>query len=140
MDSNNYFALLQEYFLLITSLFSHAMLYNMNHESIINWAEAERIAGSREAAQTFLTLYMKELPISWEAIHSAFNDDNHQMLQDELHKLLGATRYCSLPELQMMIESFDSDLKAGKHDATKRHIHSLQQAIDTLEKAYHEQR
>lgn len=124
---------------LITYSINHDMIPKMKHPIIIDKAEAERIAGSREAADTFLGMYMKELPISWKAINDAFQANNLSLLQDELHKLLGATRYCGLPNMQTTVQHFEDDLKAGKHNMIEQHIKSLKTAINQLEKAYHEQ-
>jgi len=82
--------------------------------SIVDWELSLRLANNKpDLAKELLTILKETLPDDQVSINSAFNSEDTDLLQQQVHSLKGAVRYCGVPGLQDAVEQFSIALKAG---------------------------
>ena len=91
--------------------------------SVIDWPEAERLAGGRRSlAEQLISTLIDDIPLARTQLVNASNEHDTQAWHRAVHRLLGACRYTGVPALRAALEAALA-LPSGSWDA------SLQQRI-----------
>lgn len=81
---------------------------------IVDWESGLKLANNkRELAQELLAILKDTLPEDQLAINNAFNAEKAQLLQQHVHRLKGAVKYCGVPGIQEAVGQFEITLKTG---------------------------
>ena len=87
---------------------------------VIDWPEAERLAGGRRSlAEQLISTLIADIPLAREQLMNAASEQDTQAWQRAVHRLLGACRYTGVPALRVVLEaalvlpngSFDAGLQ-----------------------------
>jgi CheY-like chemotaxis protein/HPt (histidine-containing phosphotransfer) domain-containing protein len=80
----------------------------------VDWELCLRLANNKpDLAQELLAILRETLPDDQMSINNAVNTENTDLLQQHVHGLKGAIKYCGVPGLHEAVEQFDVALKAG---------------------------
>ncbi|MFK7160401.1 response regulator [Marinospirillum sp. MEB164] len=85
-------------------------------------------AGRPELADELLELLVDSLGASRAQLKAAFAEQEPEKMQEAVHRLHGATRYCGVPDLAQITEALETQIKSGH----------LQLAQSNLEQLLHE--
>ncbi|WP_156873842.1 ATP-binding protein [Perlucidibaca piscinae] len=73
---------------------------------VVDWDMAtQRAGGRRDLAEELLQELLKDLPACLQRMRQAISSQNASAWKDEVHRLLGACRYCGVPELHQALEA-----------------------------------
>ncbi len=88
-------------------------------DALVDWNEGRKLAnGKPELAETLLRTLIDDLPATRHRIVEAVNSQNTNAWQQELHRLLGACRYCGVPALRQRLEQLMAQRPTSTLDAT----------------------
>jgi len=97
--------------------------------SIINLVESEKITGSQSLAKELLQIFLASLPKDIITIKDALEKKDIKMLSEAIHRLRGAVRYVSVPELSEILEQIHLEMKSVEND-------NIQQLSTQFEKLF----
>ena len=73
---------------------------------MIDWPEAERLAGGRRTlAEQLIKTLMDDIPLARAQLINASNTEDTQAWHRAVHRLLGACRYTGVPALRAALEA-----------------------------------
>lgn len=99
----------------------------------VDWDLALSKANHNEAiAQEMLQEFSKQLPESLIAIEQACRIQNWEVMQQQVHRLHGASCYTGVPKLQQLCAEIETELKEGFVDEAHRKFPELKTAIESL--------
>jgi len=74
--------------------------------SVIDWREAERLAGGRRSlAEQLIHTLLDDIPVARQQLLEASRNDDAQAWHRAVHRLLGACRYTGVPPLRAVLET-----------------------------------
>jgi len=74
-------------------------------QALVDWQEGRKLAnGKPELAEMLLRTLLDDLPQTRQRLQSAYSQQDTVSWQQELHRLLGACRYCGVPALRDRVE------------------------------------
>ena len=76
-------------------------------------------------AKDMMEMLLGTLNKEIEAIREAWEMEEMTRLQELVHKLHGATKYCGVPVLRKRLDQFESDLKQSNSDGYPQHMRGL---------------
>jgi two-component system sensor histidine kinase BarA len=95
-------------------------------QALVDWQEGRKLAnGKPELAEMLLRTLLDDLPQTRQRLQSACNQQNMASWQQELHRLLGACRYCGVPALRACLE-------LAMNDTSFKHAAQVSDEIDAL--------
>lgn len=95
-------------------------------QALVDWQEGRKLAnGKPELAEMLLRTLLDDLPQTQLRLQSAYNRQHVDSWQQELHRLLGACRYCGVPALRARLELAMSDTSFNHATAVLAEIDSL---------------
>ncbi|WP_165767342.1 response regulator [Parendozoicomonas haliclonae] len=101
--------------------------------SPVDMEEGITLAGGRKAlAEELLSMILETLPENRESIAALHQQEHFVELQEVIHKLHGAARYCGVPDLRDACRESEILLKKKKLSELEDSIHVLNQEIDRL--------
>lgn len=77
-------------------------------------------------------LLIKELPETLGVLQKSVFNKNYETLKYELHKLKGALCYCSLPDVEKLVNEFELALKNKQYNKFSSLLSLLQNYIITV--------
>lgn len=81
-------------------------------QPLIDWDTTIKLAGNnRQDAEEFLMLFAKELSDELTQLKKSFEMNDFKKMKDQLHRLLGAMSYCSVPRLHDASKNLNQELK-----------------------------
>ena len=87
-----------------------------NLDGIIDWKLAKKLAnGQMEIAKELFDLLLETLPEHREKLDHAFQKNDLYGLQQEAHKLHGATCYCGTPRLKEAAKELETAAKNNQN-------------------------
>lgn len=91
------------------------------------------IGGSEDSAREMITEFIAALPDDWEAIKSAYDNNNMQELRDQVHRLNGVSNYVGVPHIKTSCKELESAIekKSSKPKITKLYK-NLVTAVDDV--------
>lgn len=99
----------------------------MENEKPIDWALALKLANNKpELAKEMLTFFVADLPQFQHSINQTYANANYEELQQQVHKLHGASCYCGAPRIKSMASELETALK--RHN--KKIVGQLVNALD----------
>jgi two-component system sensor histidine kinase BarA len=102
---------------------------------ILDQHEALRLAGGKpELASDLLAMLLGSLDEEQQAIARARTSNNAVELAERVHRLLGATRYCGVPQLRTICQHCENLLRQDNAPAGPA-LDQLDQAINRLRQA-----
>lgn len=102
-------------------------------DRIVDWELGCRLAhGNRQLAEEMMNLLVTTLPRDAAAIVAAWDARDMPRLQDAVHRLNGAIRYCGVPRLHTAVEALESAIKTGETHATADAMKRFTQATEDL--------
>ncbi len=100
---------------------------------VIDWPEAERLAGGRRSlAEQLISTLIDDIPLAREQLANAGTAQDAQAWHRAIHRLLGACRYTGVPALRAALEAALA-LPAGSVDAGlhQRILHEMDALIQS---------
>ena len=99
---------------------------------ILDHHEALRLAGGKaDLANDLLSMLLDTLEAEQKAIRAARSNGNPEQLAEQIHRLLGATRYCGVPQLRAACQHCENLLRQDAAQAGPA-LDLLDQAISRL--------
>ena len=92
----------------------------------------ERAAGNEELAKELFDMLLKELPVYRSELQLCLADKNLTRMQEQIHKLNGATTYTGVPALKAATNDFETKLKRGETEDIKALVKGMLQEIDQV--------
>lgn len=110
----------------------------------IDWQLSLTLANNRsDLAQELLDLLVKDLPNTQQQINQSFAQANYDKLQQQVHKLHGATCYCGVPRLKQLAKSLEQKLQKQETqlipDLMQQLNHEIQQIITIFSNEQYQQ-
>ncbi|WP_028115972.1 two-component sensor histidine kinase BarA [Ferrimonas senticii] len=107
---------------------------NQGLSDVIDWPLALTQAGGNEAlAKEMLSLLVDSLPETRQGLDQAMAINDNAALQQQIHKLHGATCYSGVPALQKLCAQLESSLKQGQTMAElEPELLELQDQLDQI--------
>lgn len=101
--------------------------------TVIDWAEAERLAGGRRSlAETLITTLIEDIPVAREQLLQASRNHDAMAWHRAVHRFLGACRYTGVPCLRAALEAAlalpDEQWDAGLHQRILDEMDALMRA------------
>lgn len=94
-------------------------LSNMQHASAINWNLSLKLAaGNKTLAKDLLLMLISSLKDEQDTINDHFKNQDYTSLRDVVHRLYGASCYCGVPRLTVILQQLEHEL----HEFTERNI------------------
>ena len=87
---------------------------------------------SNQLANEIIQLLIKELPAFKHSIQQSLVEKNFPALLHHVHKLHGAVSYCDLPDIKVVAQSLERDLKSNRHDEIDVKVGKLCDKLDEL--------
>lgn len=99
----------------------------------VSVSESIRLAaGKTDLAEELFSMLLEQLPDDFANIERLWQENNLESLQDCVHKLHGATRYCGVPELRAAANRLETALKCSAPD-TELQKNQLIAAMERLQ-------
>jgi two-component system sensor histidine kinase BarA len=107
------------------------VLPKSNH---IDWALAKKRAGGKaDLAVDMLNMLLDSLPEARDAIQQATDDEEHDAILKQVHKLHGACCYTGVPKLKNLAELVETTIKkTGSADDVMPELYELLDEMDNL--------
>lgn len=104
----------------------------MDHQ-IIDLDLAIQLAGNnRQIASELFALLVKNLPLDYENIKTAYQKQQLTDLLNYLHKLHGALKYCGTPKLRETTIAFEKAVKTQSIDALPVRLKQFEEAVNEV--------
>lgn len=101
---------------------------------VVDWELAYQLAGGKkELAEEMLNLLLSSMPDDLAQIKSAYDSHNLVSLQDAVHRLHGAIRYCGVPGLHSLVKNLETMIKQNKWDRLDDAMNQLYREVSSLQ-------
>lgn len=111
--------------------------YNITTLDDIDWQLAlSRANKNEEIANDILREFTQQLPDSLAEIEQACRLQHWQTMQQQVHRLHGASCYTGVPKLQQLCAEIETELKEGQPEEARRKFPELKSAIENLLSQY----
>lgn len=95
-------------------------------QALVDWQEGRRLAnGKLELAEMLLRTLIDDLTPARQRLQTAYEQNNLASWQQELHRLIGACRYCGVPALRSRLEQAMTDNRVDQANLVLAEIDTL---------------
>ncbi|MDZ4298698.1 MAG: ATP-binding protein [Moraxellaceae bacterium] len=95
-------------------------------QALVDWQEGRKLAnGKPELAEMLLRTLVDDLPATRQRLQTAYDQKTIAVWQQEIHRLLGACRYCGVPALRAQLEQAMTDNSFSQVNQVLSEIDSL---------------
>lgn len=100
---------------------------------IVDWAASLRIANNNsDLAEEMHQILIETLPKDRDQIKAAHELKDMDLLRQNVHRLIGAVRYCGVPRLQRAIDALETIVKTGNEAELRGAINLLDKEVDSV--------
>ena len=92
----------------------------------------ERAAGNEDLAKELFDMLLKELPLYRSELQVCLADNNLTRLQEQIHKLNGASTYTGVPALKAAANDLETKLKRGEIENIGVMVKGMLEEIDKV--------
>lgn len=101
---------------------------------VVDWKLAYQLAGGKkDLAKEMLSMLLSSMPDDLTQIKSAYDSHNLVSLQDAVHRLHGAIRYCGVPGLHSLVKNLETMIKQDKWDQLDDAMNQLYSEVSSLQ-------
>lgn len=109
----------------------------IDHQSSIDWNLSVKLANNNKVlAKELLEMFMAELPKASGKIHEAYEGNNMNELQTQVHKLHGAACYCGVTKLKDILARMEFTIKERLYDQFSDSLIQFDEEVNSILTAY----
>lgn len=109
----------------------------IDHQSSIDWVLSVKLANNnKELARDLLEMFMAELPNASGRIHQASEKQDYIDLQNQVHKLHGASCYCGVTKLNEILSQMEFAVKEKLFNQFEQSLAKFDEEVQNILSAY----
>jgi two-component system sensor histidine kinase BarA len=109
----------------------------INYHQSIDWPLSIKLANNnKELAKDLLEMYITDLPRASESIVTAYQQKQYNELITQVHRLHGASCYCGVTRLKMLLGKMEFKLKEKLYDQLDELLREFTEEVNNALSAY----